>query len=112
MIFSKNLNSRICPKVGSDYPRGTCENVVYHFHGTIQIIVTSYMTPVLTQAGLTSLEIKFTEWEWEEELHVFTLEEVGLGKTFCRMKPIHYLSSFSFDNKCCWTWNINNSFYD
>ena len=31
------------------------------------------------QAGLTSLEIKFDEWQWEEELKVFTLEEVGLG---------------------------------
>ena len=31
---------------------------------------------------MTSLEIKFKEWEWEEELHVFTLEDVGLGKTF------------------------------
>ena len=31
---------------------------------------------------MTTLEIKFTEWEWEEELHVFTLEDVGLGKTF------------------------------
>ena len=25
----KNLSSRICPKLDSDYPRGTCENVVY-----------------------------------------------------------------------------------
>ena len=31
---------------------------------------------------MTSLEVKFEEWEWEEELHVFTLEDVGLGKTF------------------------------
>ena len=30
----------------SDYPRGTCENVVYHFHGTIQTIITSYLRPV------------------------------------------------------------------
>ena len=49
--FLKNLNSRICPKVDSDYPRGTCENVVYHFHGTIQIIVTSYMRPVPDHPG-------------------------------------------------------------
>ena len=27
--FSKNLSSRICPKVDSDYLRGTCENVQY-----------------------------------------------------------------------------------
>ena len=33
--------------MGSDYPRGTCENVVYHFHGTIQIIIPSYLRPVL-----------------------------------------------------------------
>ena len=31
------------------------------------------------QAGLTSLDPKFVEWQWEEELHVFTLEDVGLG---------------------------------
>merc|ERR1712029_994956 len=31
------------------------------------------------QAGLTSLEVKLEEWQWEEELHVFTLEEVGLA---------------------------------
>ena len=31
---------------------------------------------------MTSLEVKFKEWEWEEELHVFTLEDVGLGKIF------------------------------
>ena len=30
----------------SDYPRGTCENVVYHFHGTILTIITSYLRPV------------------------------------------------------------------
>ena len=40
------MSSRICLKVDSDYPRGICENVVYHFHGTIQIIVTSYLRPV------------------------------------------------------------------
>ena len=27
---------------------GTCENVVYHFHGTIQTIITSYFRPVCT----------------------------------------------------------------
>jgi len=25
-------------------------------------------------------DIKFEQWQWEEELTVFTLEEVGLGK--------------------------------
>ena len=34
----------------------------------------------IIQAGLTSLEVGFKEWEWEEELTVFTLEHVGLGK--------------------------------
>ena len=29
-----------------DTPRGTCENVVYHFHVTIQAIITSYLRPV------------------------------------------------------------------
>ena len=47
LIFSKNLSSRICPKVDSDYPRGTCENVVYHSHVTIQTILTSYLRPVI-----------------------------------------------------------------
>ena len=45
-IFSKNLSSRNCLKVDSDYPKGTCENVVYHFHVNIQIIITSYLRPV------------------------------------------------------------------
>ena len=31
---------------------------------------------------MTNLEVKFKEWEWEEGLHVLTLEDVGLGKTF------------------------------
>ena len=33
------------------------------------------------QAGLTSLEVKFNEWKWEEEVEVFTLEHIGLGET-------------------------------
>ena len=33
----------------------------------------------LNQAGLTNIEVKFEEWQWEEELNVLTLEEVGLG---------------------------------
>ena len=36
----------------------------------------------LVQAGLICIEVKFEEWQWEEELHVFTLEEVGLGIFF------------------------------
>ena len=47
LIFSKNLSSRICSKVDSDYHRGTCENVVYYFHVTIQIIITPYLRPVI-----------------------------------------------------------------
>ena len=35
----------------------------------------------IVQAGLTCLEARFDEWQWEEELTVFTLEHVGLGKT-------------------------------
>ena len=42
---TENLSSRICPKVDSDYPRSTCENVVYHFHGTMQTIITSSLRP-------------------------------------------------------------------
>ena len=29
LIFSKNLSSKICSKVDSGYPRGTCESVVH-----------------------------------------------------------------------------------
>ena len=47
LIFLNNLNSRICPKVDSDYPRGTCKIVVYHFHVTIQTNITSFLRPVL-----------------------------------------------------------------
>ena len=47
--FLKNLNSRICPKLDFDYPRGTCENVVYHFNGTMLTIITSYLRPVLRE---------------------------------------------------------------
>ena len=31
---------------------------------------------------MTNLEVKFDEWQWEEELSVLTLEDVGLGRTF------------------------------
>ena len=41
-----------CPKLDFDYPRGTCENVVYHFHGTIQTIITSYLRPVASHFKL------------------------------------------------------------
>ena len=37
----------------SNYPRGTCENVVYHFHGTIQTIITSYLRPVWVEQSFT-----------------------------------------------------------
>ena len=32
-------------------------------------------------------DIKFEQWQWEEELTVFTLEEVGLGifEEFCKI---------------------------
>ena len=30
---------------------------------------------------MTSREVKFNEWKWEEEVEVFTLEHIGLGKT-------------------------------
>ena len=44
----------------------------------MQIIISEF----LIQAGLTSLEVNFDEWQWEEELTVFTLEHVGFGKYF------------------------------
>ena len=35
------------------------------------------------------LEVEFDEWQWEEELKVFSLEDVGLGKSY------QFLSIFS-----------------
>ena len=79
-IFSKNLNSRICLKVGSDYPRGTYENVIYHFHGTIQIIITSYLGPLWaycrTRQHLIGCYIKschlIGQYQWQSEHSQFS----------------------------------------
>ena len=60
LFFSKNLSPRICPKLGSDYPRGTCENVVYHFHGTIQTIIPSYLRPVFINEMQVSKFLQMT----------------------------------------------------
>ena len=35
----------------------------------------------LIKAGLTSLEVKFHVWEWEEELRKLNIKNVGLGNT-------------------------------
>ena len=40
------------------------------------------------QAGLTSLEVKFEEWKWEEELNVLNFEDVGLGILSYKEKKI------------------------
>ena len=32
------------------------------------------------KAGLINLEVDFEEWQWEEQLTVFTIEHVGLGR--------------------------------
>ena len=48
---------------------------------------------------MTNLEVKFKEWEWEQGLHVFTLEDVGLGKTFVNLSQlITFLISALFIN--------------
>ena len=41
-------------------------------------------------------EVKFEEWQWEEELTVFTLEEVGLGiiKDFAEYYWILFFAAF------------------
>ena len=39
------------------------------------------ITSNFLKAGLTSLEVKFHVWEWEEELRKLNLENVGLGNT-------------------------------
>ena len=43
--------------------------------------------------ALTSMPIKFHEWEWEEELSVLNLETVGLGMN-CIFQKIEYLKIF------------------
>ena len=48
-----------CPKVDSDYLRGTCKNVVYHFHGTIQTIITSYIITSYVRP------VKIITFEWK-----------------------------------------------
>ena len=40
--------------------------------------------------ALTSMPVKFQEWEWEEELSVLDLETVGLGM-YCIFEKIEYL---------------------
>ena len=35
---------------------------------------------IFFQAGLTTLDVKFTEWEWQESQMVIRLEHIGLGK--------------------------------
>ena len=59
---SINLSSRICPKVDSDYPRGTCENVVYHSHVTNQTIITSYLRPVAMQYVILVTPDEVDKW--------------------------------------------------
>ena len=57
-------------------------------------------------------EVQFEEWQWEEELTVFTLEEVGLGiyKGFCQI--LMNIFFYSFDNQSCRHWNINHCLCD
>ena len=54
-------------------------------------------------------EVQFEEWQWEEELTVFTIEDVGLGiyQGFCQISISTFF--FSFDNQSCRSWNINHS---
>ena len=49
------------------------------FQQVIQKKIEDISTYFEIQAGLTSLEVKFHAWEWEEEEEVFTLEHIGLG---------------------------------
>ena len=57
-------------------------------------------------------EVLFEEWQWEEELTVFTLEEVGLGiyKGFCEILMNNIFCSF--DYKSCRSWSINHCLCD
>ena len=43
--------------------------------------IKSISTHFEIQAGLTSLEVKFDVWEWEEKVRKLYLEDMGLGKT-------------------------------
>ena len=51
----------------SDYPRGTCENVVYHSHVTIQTIITFYLRLVSLYHGghgfIYNLRLKGRLWD-------------------------------------------------
>ena len=47
----------------SDYPRGTCENVLYHFHVIIQIIITSYLRPVCVFFDLKKEKLQVTNFQ-------------------------------------------------
>ena len=57
-------------------------------------------------------EVQFEVWQWEEELTVFTLEEVGLGiyKGFCQISINTFFCSF--DNQSCRSWNIDHCLCD
>ena len=46
----------------SDYPRGTCENVVYHSHVTNQTIITSYFRPVAMQYVILVTPDEVDKW--------------------------------------------------
>ena len=61
---------------------------------------------------MTIREAKFDEWQWEEELTVFTLEHVGFGKYFTwymnkKILCIHNTYVFSFDNQCGGPYDIS-----
>ena len=58
------------------------------------------------QAGLSSLEVKYHEWEWEEELRKLDLEDVGLGEISEAFIHILVITIFSSDNQFCWSWSI------
>ena len=52
-------------------------SIFISFHFSYSILIKISVLKI--QAGLTSLDQKFEEWQWEEELRVLTLEDVGLG---------------------------------
>ena len=39
--------------------------------------------------ALTSMPVKFQEWEWEEEVSVLDLEMVGLGMNYIFQKIVY-----------------------
>ena len=115
LIFSKNLSSRICLKVDSDYPRDTCENVVNRFHVTIQRIITSYFLNLSLLLYLCypiniALKIFFHLLLCSQSLKVST--RLSLFFLFWELSELdRNRLNFCAFNKCTRLWKLSNVYY-